>query len=102
MDREIYRYHFGSVDSVSTIEELLLLAILAVECLHGASVVRLEAAYYLDEEKRSCVLEAGSDAGRDIARIFTGFLTRELGEDGFRVEKVRDEGEKAVVQGAKS
>ena len=40
------------------------------------------------EKKRACVVDAGTEVGRHIARIFTGFLTREFGEEAFKVERV--------------
>ncbi len=87
MNREIYRYSFSSGVSLREVEESLLLAVLATESLHGRSLVRLDASFCLDDKKQSCVVDAGTEVGRDIARIFTGFLTREFGEDAFTVER---------------
>lgn len=87
MNRDTYRYRFADNVPLQEVEESLLLAVLAVESLHGRSPVRLDAAFCLDREKRSCVVDAGSEVGRAIARIFTGFLTRQFGEDAFRVER---------------
>ena len=87
MTRDTYRYRFNESIPLREAEESLLLAVLAVESLYGRSPVRLDAAFYLDREKRSCVVDAGSDVGRAIARIFTGFLTRQFGEESFRVER---------------
>jgi len=36
-------------------------------------------------------VDAATDVGRAIARIFTGFLTREFGEEAFKVERVESE-----------
>ena len=36
----------------------------------------------------ACVVDAATDVGRAIARIFTGFLTREFGEKAFKVERI--------------
>lgn len=85
--RDIYRYRFYESIPLREAEESLLLAVLAVESLYGRSPVRLDAAFLLDREKRSCVVDAGSEVGRAIARIFTGFLTRQFGEESFRVER---------------
>jgi len=86
--QDIYRYRFGESMVLHEAEESLLLAVLAVESLYGRSPVRLDAAFCLDREKRSCVVDAGSEVGRAIARIFTGFLTRQFGEEAFRVERL--------------
>ena len=92
--KDVYRYSFEKDVPLQDVEESLLLAVLAAECLHGESRVRLDAGYYLDKQTRACVVDASTDVGRDICRIFTGFLSREFGEDSFRVE--RAEGTVAV------
>ena len=88
MNRELYRYNFDSKVPIRDVEESLLLAVLAAESLHGRSLVRLDASFCLDSRKRSCIVDAATEVGRAIARIFTGFLTREFGEEAFKVERV--------------
>ena len=88
MNRELYRYNFDSKVPIRDVEESLLLAVLAAESLHGRSLVRLDASFCLDSHKRSCIVDAATEVGRAIARIFTGFLTREFGEESFKVERV--------------
>lgn len=88
MSREIYKYVFDSSVDIADIETSLLLALLATESLHGESQVRLEAAHALDAEGRACVIDASGDVGRDLNRLFVGFVRREFGEDAFRVERV--------------
>ncbi len=85
---EVYRYTFDKDVSFQDVEESLLLAVLAAECLHGESRVRLDAGYYLDKESRACVVGASTPVGQDISKIFTGFCIREFGQDAFRVERV--------------
>jgi hypothetical protein len=88
MPKEIYKYQFREGVSLRDIEETLLLAVLAAESLHGQSRVRLDAGYCLEESKRACVIDAATDVGRDINRLFTGFAIGEFGEDAFHVERV--------------
>jgi hypothetical protein len=88
MKRDIYRYNFSDDVPFRDVEESLLLAVLATESLHGRSLVRLDASFCLDEKKRAYVVDAGTEVGRHIARIFTGFLTREFGEEAFKGERV--------------
>ena len=85
--REVRRYTFKAPIPAGEVEETLLLAVLAAEGLHGQSQVRLEAAYDFDHEQHACVIDCGSDVGRDICRIFTGYAIREFGEDAFRVSR---------------
>ena len=88
MNRELYRYNFNATVPLRDVEASLLLAVLATESLHGRALVRLDASFCLDTGKRSCVVDAATDVGRAIARIFTGFLTREFGEEAFKVERI--------------
>ena len=88
MNRELYRYNCAATVPMRDVEQSLLLAVLATECLHGRSLVRLDASFCLDNDKRSCVVDAATEVGRAIARIFTGFITREFGERAFKVERI--------------
>lgn len=90
MTKELYRYSFNSVVPLEDIEASLLLAILATESLHGEAQVRLDAAHFFDQDRRSCVIDAGTAVGRDLNRLFAGFVTREFGADVFEVERVND------------
>ena len=86
--KDVYRYRFEKDIPLQDVEESLLLAVLAAECLHGESRVRLDAGYYLDKENRACVVDASTPVGQDISKVFTGFCIREFGQDAFRVERV--------------
>lgn len=83
-----FRYRFADYVKSCEMEASLLLARWAVEALHGESLVRLEAAYSIDPPTRTCVIDADSEAGRSLNRIFVGFLEREFGADAFDVERV--------------
>ena len=85
MTREIHRYEFEASAPADEIESTLLLAVMAVEGLHGKSRVRLDAKYCFDAEKHACVIDADTVVGQDISRIFTGFAIREFGEAAFSV-----------------
>ena len=89
MNQETYRYTFESNIPYQEIEDSLMLAVMAAESLHGRSPVRLDASFRLDTKKRSCTIDA-TEIGQAIARIFTGFLTREFGEESFKVERVTE------------
>jgi hypothetical protein len=87
MKREAYRYAFEPSARMKDVEEALLLAMLAVESLYGQSRVRMDAAYRVSAQQRACVIDAATQVGRDICRIFTGFLIREFGEGAFQVRR---------------
>jgi hypothetical protein len=88
MPRELYRYVFTTDVSTEDIEITLLLAILAVESLHGEVPVRLDAKHHFDTKRRTCIVDATTAVGRDLNRLFAGFARREYGEDSFHIERV--------------
>ena len=90
MTKELYRYSFPPHVPVEDIEATLLLALWGAESLHGESQVRLDAAHFLDADRRACVIDAGTPVGRDVNRLFVGFVRREFGNDAFKVEHVDD------------
>lgn len=91
MTKELYRYVFSEEAAIEEVEASLLLSVLATESLHGESQTRLDAAHYLDAAKRACVIDASTPVGRDLNRLFTGFIGREFGPDAFSVERVADQ-----------
>ena len=86
----VYRYRFQGSVRCEDVEAALLLSLFACESLHGESQFLLDKAHYLDWNRRACVIEAETQVGRDLNRIFVGFLRREHGRDGFRVERVTE------------
>ncbi len=89
MTRELYRYHFTPAVPPEEVEASLLLAVLAAESLHGETQVQLDAEHCFDAAKRTCVIDAATPVGRDLNRLFLGFLRREFGDAAFRVERVQ-------------
>jgi len=87
LNSQVYRYEFLPDVTLKDVEDSLMLSALAVECMHGRSMIRLDAKFRLDLKKRSCVIDAGTEVGRNIAKIFTGFITRQFGEGSFKVER---------------
>lgn len=84
----IYRYEFSRNVPTDEVESSLVISILSVESIYGPEAVRLDVSHYFDSELRRCVIDASTSAGRDLNKLFIGFLRREFGEDSFRVERV--------------
>ena len=87
MNGTIHKFHLGEQVDSAAAKESLLLAELAARCLYGEARTRLEAVFRFDGEARICEIDAASEVGQSIARIFAGFLAREFGERSFRVER---------------
>lgn len=82
-----YLFTFPATVEPDELESTLVLALMGAESLHSAADLMLDARRYLDRDARTCRIEAGSPAGHTLARLFTGYLIREFGEDGFQVEQ---------------
>ena len=83
----VYRYSFKRHLSMDDVQDSLTLAVLGAEQLHGRAKIRLDASFRLDRQRRSCTVNASTQVGEDIARMFAGFLTREFGERAFEVRR---------------
>ncbi len=97
MKGDSYRYTFGADVPVEEVEASLVLSVFAAESLHGEAQVRLDAAHAFDAATRTCVLDAGTAVGKDLNRLFVGFLRREFGEQAFRVERLGGADRRAEV-----
>jgi hypothetical protein len=88
MARLVYRYTLGESVPAEEVEVTLLLAIIATESLHGEVGSRLDMSHAFDADRRVVAIDAATDAGRDLNKLFVGFLTKEYGPAAFRVERV--------------
>ena len=91
MIRETYRYTFSPDTDMDHVEEVLVLATMAVEGLHGRSRVHLDAAFTCDIGGATVDVEAGTETGDAIARIFTALLATTIGEAAFKVTRLNKE-----------
>lgn len=88
MSAVVYRYQFSTTVPWEEVEASLILALLAVESLHGETQVHLDAAHSFDAILRQCVIETDTPVGQDLNRLFVGFLRREFGEHAFQVNRI--------------
>ena len=86
--RNVYRYTFNPDASWADVEVALVLAQISTESLHGETETRLDVSHAFDSEKMTCVVDAFTIAGSDFNKLFVGYLRRDLGEDGFKVERL--------------
>jgi hypothetical protein len=88
MPRNQYCYTFKTDVPLQDVEITMLLALVAVESLHGETQVRLDAEYRIDADRHACMVSVATPLGRDLNRLFAGFARREYGEDAFHVERL--------------
>lgn len=82
-----YEYSFRRHVDIDDVQDALTLAALGAENLHGRARIRLDASFRLDRQRRRCTIDGSTMVGEDIARLFTGYLTRQFGERSFQVRR---------------
>lgn len=90
MRRTVYLFKFKDAVSMQEVEETLYLSMFASEGIHGRARVRLEKSFLADPKLHACAIDGSTAVGVTIAQVFTGLLTREIGEDAFSVHRVID------------
>lgn len=88
MNREVYRYVINRSVGIRRVESLLGTAVVAVESLLGTTPVRLDARYLVDDAMHACVVDATTEVGKALNRVFVGYLSREIGDEAFTVERI--------------
>ncbi len=83
-----YQYLFSSEIDIDEVECTIVVSVIALQSLHGATQVRLDLTHYLDREIRQMRVDASTAIGRDFNCIFAGLLLQEFGEAAFRVERI--------------
>jgi hypothetical protein len=84
----VYRFTLAKGGSRKELEALLLLAVRETELVFGRAQRKLETDYRLSRSKAACTIEGGSECGEYLAKLLSGFLIKQVGEDGFRVERL--------------
>ncbi len=93
MKKHIYRYRFARKVPARDIEETLMLALMAVESMHGRARLRMDGRYRFDKEAHSCEIDASTKVGVELAEIFTGYATREFGDEAVTIEQENEPGQ---------
>ncbi len=70
------------------LEEKLAFAVFSAECAFGKPKVRIEASCYVSPKRPRCVVDISTPVGEYIAQVLTGALSKELGEEGFAVQRI--------------
>ena len=84
-----YRFSLTEQESASEVlQTLLAIALKETELLFGKARLKLETSYELSTTKPVCIIEGGTDCGAVLAKLLSGFLLKQVGETGFRVERL--------------
>ena len=87
MSQPPYRFEIGQAVPLEEAELTLQLSIYALEGLFGNAGVRLDARYDIDEAGRALVVDASTEIGMSLVRVFAALLLREFGDDAFSVRR---------------
>lgn len=88
MNLKTFRFQFARDVALSEAEQTLHLALYAVGGLFGEARVRLEGAYHIDEERSTISVDASTEVGAAVVKIYAGLLLKEFGEGAFQVRPI--------------
>jgi hypothetical protein len=86
MSTQTYEYRFDTSIPIQELEDTLMLSLIAVESIFGHSRVRMDGRFDFDKKNRRCRIDCSNEVGTHLARIFTGYATREYGENAVHIE----------------
>lgn len=87
MCQDQYSFNFSRGIPHKDVEGTFMLALLAVESLHGKEAVRMDCRFKTDFPQRRCLIGAGSQIGCELARIFAGLVTHAFGREEVRIRR---------------
>ena len=70
------------------VKALVLMAVREADLIFGPARRKIETEILISDLKPICTILGGTECGEYLARLFCGFLIKQVGEDGFSV-KVR-------------
>ena len=79
MIRTVYKFTFDDSVAMDDIERVLVLSAIPVESIHGESAMLVDGRFAVNKRRRTCLIDAESQLGNDLARVFTGFLNMSAG-----------------------
>ena len=87
-NQKVYRFTvIKKGTGADVLKALVLLAVKETELIFGRARRKLETSYRLSSEKAVCTIEGGTECGEHLAKLLSGFLIKQVGEDGFRVNR---------------
>lgn len=78
--------------NVDILQAILTLAVKETEIIYGRAKLKLETDYKLELKRPACLIEGGTECGEHLAKLMSGFLIKQFGENGFRVARLTKQG----------
>lgn len=85
MVRTVYKFTFDDSIAMDDVERILALSTIPVESIHGESAMLIDGRFAVNKRRRTCLIDAESQLGNNLARVFAGFLNVRAG-GSFRVD----------------
>lgn len=82
-----YNWTVSESANMDDAEGTLIVSAIAAEGLYGRARVRVDSDFAVDHARRTCTVNADTEVGHGIARIFTELLILEIGEDAFQTKR---------------
>ncbi len=91
MIRTAYRFSFEPEVPMHEVEKALALSTVAVESIHGGQAMMVDGKFAIHKRARTCLIDAETQLGCDLARVLAGFLNTISGTC-FRTEMIECKG----------
>lgn len=92
MDGGVYKFSFREDVPAKQIEESLLWAAFNSESIFGRAKFRLDCSFHFDRYQKVVIIDKSTDAGKHLAQLFTSIISRECGDESFRIERLLAKG----------
>ena len=73
------------------LKALVHMALKETELIYGRAKVKLDVTYKLSSTKPICTIEANTECGEHLAKLLSGFLIKQVGEQNFRVMRLMNQ-----------
>ena len=87
MSQDVYNFTFSDEISPLQARATFMLALVAVQSLHGAVAVSMECRFHSNLMRKQYHVHSGSPIGNDLARIFAGFCFNAYGPEAVKVRR---------------
>jgi hypothetical protein len=91
--RDVYRFTLLKKGiRPEVLKALVSLAIKETELVFGGAKRKLETHCQISPTKTVCTIEGGTECGEHLAKLLSGFLIKQVGDEGFRVYRLTRNG----------
>ena len=91
----VYKFTVPKRGNAEILKAILTLAVRETELIYGRARLKLETDYKLAPNRPVCLIEGGTECGEHMAKLMSGFLIKQFGENGFRVDRLPKQGSRS-------